>query len=77
MRRWLPTPLWDGRRWELVERGVFLGAVVVITPNEPRASLYHPKYEQLPGPFRTIHDAAEALVRAIKAKERPWRKKRR
>lgn len=66
---WEPTPLWDGRRWELMRvdggRSLPVGRIVKLIDGEVESAVMYPAWKHL-GDFSTLRDAAERLVREAK-----------
>lgn len=63
--RWVPTPSWDGRRWELFFGFRVVGRVVKFV-NEVQASRYYPKYRMLEGSHSTLRAAALVLEKSCR-----------
>lgn len=74
---WEPSPLWDGRRWELVRvdggRSLPVGRIVKFIDGAVEVAVMYPAWKHL-GDFSTLRDAAEWLVR--KAKKIRFKKRR-
>lgn len=67
---WKPSPLWDGRRWELVRVGggisLYVGRVAKFCDGRVESTLTEPKWKQLKGSFSTLRDAGDRLVHEVK-----------
>lgn len=76
---WEPSPLWDGRRWELlrVDAGHSLpvGRIVKFIDGAAEVAVMYPAWKHL-GDFSTLRDAAERLVREAKKIRFEKRRKR-